>query len=65
MIRPDELRLLANEWRNVAEAVRKLNKQAHELDVAGVNGALCGEHAAAQAAVYEETAQYIERTLNK
>lgn len=60
-VRPEELRLLANEYRNLAMVARRLLKQQLELDIGGaMNGLLTAESAMAQAVALEERAVHLE-----
>lgn len=61
MVQPDQLRIMANEWRNFAEHARKLHTNQLELDVGGaMNGLLVIENAMAQAAALDERAAHME-----
>ena len=64
MVQPDQLRILANEWRNFAEYARKLHRQQVELGVGGAaNGLVAVENASAQAAALDERAYHLELTI--
>jgi hypothetical protein len=64
MVTPEQLRLLANEWRNFAEHARRLHTQQLELDIGGaVNSMLVVEHASAHATMLEERAAHLEMTI--
>lgn len=64
MTSPAELRLYANEWRNIAYAAKAILAEMMERDIGGVvTCALVVEQAAAAATMLEERALHVEQMV--
>lgn len=64
MMKPNELRLLANRWRNIVTEARELSQVMMDSDVAGaLSAGACEAQALSIAVALEERADHLESVM--